>query len=330
MMIYELEDGFLKQLPLNNSIQTVSLKSIYQRNINDRFTLLINSFKNKVLVVENEYIEDNRLKIDSSLGEWLETPSSNLDHFSSDLLCDESILLKSKKEIQISLAITYSCNLRCSYCFQQQYDGLIRKPITLSDLEKILENISLLSHENPDLKISLELFGGEPLMPQNEFIIDRIFKYCVENRIKVSITTNGIFLPYFAKKLIIHRKIISAIVITINTLPENYGKVVRITKVANNVEKLLKVTELLLDYGLVMDVGTNFDKTNLHDLVPIFEYFSDKGYFDRKNFYWNIGRVDDRLYDNGYDDYIVSETDILLELIKIRDKIPQNLHAGFI
>ena len=79
-----------------------------------------------------------------------------------------------------------------------------------------------------------------------------------------------------------------------------------------------------------MDVGTNFDKTNLHDLVPIFEYFSDKGYFDRKNFYWNIGRVDDRLYDNGYDDYIVSETDILLELIKIRDKIPQNLHAGFI
>ncbi|HEM2866575.1 TPA: 4Fe-4S cluster-binding domain-containing protein, partial [Streptococcus suis] len=141
------------------------------------------------------------LEIDSSLSKWLITPSSNQDHFSPDTIYKVETLSESKKKIQLSLAITYSCNLRCSYCFQQKYDGLARKPITLSELETILDKISLLIYENPGLEISLGLFGGEPLLPKNEPIIDRVFQYCVENKLKVDITTNGIFLPYFAKKL---------------------------------------------------------------------------------------------------------------------------------
>ena len=199
-MIYELEDGVLKQVSENKSFQTVSLTSIYQQKINDKFTLLVNSFKNKVLVVESKSIKDNFMEVDSSFSEWFETPSSNLDHFTPELLYDEEMLAESKKKIQISLAITYSCNLRCSYCFQQKYDGLARKPITLEELEETLAKISLLIQENPELEVSLGLFGGEPLLPKNEPIIDRIFHYCVEHKLKIDITTNGIFLPYFGER----------------------------------------------------------------------------------------------------------------------------------
>lgn len=329
-MIYELEDGELKTIAESNPVHTISLTSIYQQKISDKLTLLINSFKNKVLVVESDKIKNNSMDIDPSLSEWFETPSSNLDYFTSEKFYDEKLLLESGKKIQISLAITYSCNLRCSYCFQQKYDGLARKTITLDELEETLDKITVLIKENPDLEVSLGLFGGEPLLPKNEPILDRIFQYCVDQKLKVDITTNGIFLPYFAKKLIIYRSIISVIAITVNTLPETYKEIVKITKVANNTEKLLAITDLLLDYGVVMDVGTNFDKTNLYELVPIYSYFKEKGYFSKKNFHWNIGRVDDRLFDTGYDDYIVSETDILLELMKITEQVPINLHAGFI
>ena len=224
------------------------------------------------------------MDIDPSLSEWFETPSSNLDYFTSEKFYDEKLLLESGKKIQISLAITYSCNLRCSYCFQQKYDGLARKTITLDELEETLDKITVLIKENPDLEVSLGLFGGEPLLPKNEPILDRIFQYCVDQKLKVDITTNGIFLPYFAKKLIIYRSIISVIAITVNTLPETYKEIVKITKVANNTEKLLAITDLLLDYGVVMDVGTNFDKTNLYELVPIYSYFKEKGYFSKKIF----------------------------------------------
>ncbi|EHA6093187.1 TPA: radical SAM protein, partial [Staphylococcus pseudintermedius] len=250
--------------------------------------------------------------------------------FSSDTLYNELLLSESKKKIQISLAITYSCNLRCSYCFQQNYDHLVRKPITIEALEKILDKVSLILYQNPEVDVSIGLFGGEPLLPQNEKIIDRVFQYCVENKLKIDITTNGSFLPYFAKKIVIHRSIISVIAITINTLPDKYNETIKITKVANNVEELLAVTDLLLHYHIVVDVGTNFDRNNLSELLPIYHYFFDKGYFSKWNFHWNIGRVDDRLFDTGYDEYIVSETDILLQLMKIPKPVPSNLHAGFI
>ncbi|HEP1809577.1 TPA: radical SAM protein [Streptococcus suis] len=329
-MIFELEDGVLNQVTETNMKQIVPLTSIYTKKINDKFSLLINSFKNKVFVVDNHCIKKDYLEIDSSLSKWLITPSSNQDHFSPDTIYKVETLSESKKKIQLSLAITYSCNLRCSYCFQQKYDGLARKPITLSELETILDKISLLIYENPGLEISLGLFGGEPLLPKNEPIIDRVFQYCVENKLKVDITTNGIFLPYFAKKLIIYRSIISVVAITINTLPEKYKDIVKITKVANNTEKLLAITKLLLDYGLTMDVGTNFDKTNINDFGTLYDYFVKNRYFQKENFHWNIGRVDDRLFDTGYDDYIISETDILLQLMKVRNQVPRNLHAGFI
>ncbi|EJE1248687.1 radical SAM protein, partial [Staphylococcus pseudintermedius] len=248
----------------------------------------------------------------------------------SDTLYNELLLSESKKKIQISLAITYSCNLRCSYCFQQNYDHLVRKPITIEALEKILDKVSLILYQNPEVDVSIGLFGGEPLLPQNEKIIDRVFQYCVENKLKIDITTNGSFLPYFAKKIVIHRSIISVIAITINTLPDKYNETIKITKVANNVEELLAVTDLLLHYHIVVDVGTNFDRNNLSELLPIYHYFFDKGYFSKWNFHWNIGRVDDRLFDTGYDEYIVSETDILLQLMKIPKPVPSNLHAGFI
>ena len=81
---------------------------------------------------------------------------------------------------------------------------------------------------------------------------------------------------------------------------------------------------------MTIDVGTNFDKTNIGDFISMYNYFRDEGYFDKSNFFWNVGRVDDRFYDTGYDEYIISETDLLLELIKIRNNFPRSIHAGFI
>ncbi|PXA15492.1 radical SAM protein, partial [Staphylococcus pseudintermedius] len=210
-MVYELEEGVLRKIEGSSNPVLIPLTTIYQQSINDEYTLLINSFKNKVLIVESKKIKGNMMEFDYRLREWLDTPSSNKNQFSSDTLYNELLLSESKKKIQISLAITYSCNLRCSYCFQQNYDHLVRKPITIEALEKILDKISLILYQNPEVDVSIGLFGGEPLLPQNEKIIDRVFQYCVENKLKIDITTNGSFLPYSAKKIVIHRSIISVI-----------------------------------------------------------------------------------------------------------------------
>lgn len=88
-MIYELEGGNLNKITENYHVKKVSLISVYQKQINDKFTLLINSFKNKVLVVESNKINNGTIEIDSTVSEWLETPSSNSDYFKCCELYDE-------------------------------------------------------------------------------------------------------------------------------------------------------------------------------------------------------------------------------------------------
>ncbi|MBJ6746700.1 4Fe-4S cluster-binding domain-containing protein, partial [Streptococcus sp. 121] len=286
-MAYEVVNGTLIPIKEKGQIKKIPLDSIYYRNLTEDYALVINSFKNKILIVDASCIRNNMLEISEEMEELLVTPTRYPDSFSVDNLYDNQKILNAYNSIYISFAITYSCNLRCSYCFQQQYKSLVRKPITLEELEETLAQISILISDNPKLNISFGLFGGEPLLPQNEPIIDRIFQYCVEHKIKIDITTNGIFLPFFAKKLIIHRGIISGIAITVNTLPENYEEAVKITKVANNTKKLLKITQVLLDFGLTIDVGTNFDRTNIDNLINLFNYFKEHGYFSKSNFFWN-------------------------------------------
>lgn len=63
-MIFELEDGVLNQVTETNMKQIVPLTSIYTQKINDKFSLLINSFKNKVFVVDNHCIKKDYLEID--------------------------------------------------------------------------------------------------------------------------------------------------------------------------------------------------------------------------------------------------------------------------
>ena len=77
---------------------------------------------------------------------------------------------------------------------------MLRKPVTLENLKIIFGKILKIKDEYPESDIYLGLFGGEPLLPKNEDTIDKIFEFCVKNKIKIDITTNGIFLPYFAKK----------------------------------------------------------------------------------------------------------------------------------
>ena len=98
-MIYELEDGVIKKLNTTDNVQTISLDTIYQKPIDDTFTLIINSFKNKVMIVESKCIKNNMIKVDSIYSDWFLTPSSNLNHFSPEILYDLNKLRESKRKI---------------------------------------------------------------------------------------------------------------------------------------------------------------------------------------------------------------------------------------
>lgn len=152
----------------------------------------------------------------------------------------------------------------------------------------------------------------------------------LKKRFKLHITTNGANLDLFLKSIIIHRNFISSINPTVDSVVDNSvtRKEIEDIKKNNSSDNIIKNSLLLLQYGVPVNIATNIDRNNLHSISNINSKFKELGLFNFKNFRWDIGRVDDRLFETKYK-YIVSETDILYELLKL-DDLPENLHAAFL
>ena len=172
--------------------------------------------------------------------------------------------------------------------------------------------------------------GGEPLLIENEKVIDKILQFCKEHKTTVHITTNGSFLSYYLKKFIINRRFISGIYPTIDSMALNYMTRYDLDPSRNNTNetfKLLCCIKTLLHYGIHVDLGTNIDRHNHKEIWNTLDDLKKLQLLQDKNFAWTIGRVDDRLYETNFPD-IMMESEILAELQS--KPLPDNVHAAFL
>lgn len=243
---------------------------------------------------------------------------------------DETDSNKSSEEVTFILTITYKCNMHCTYCYQQNDKTLEKKLISDETLDKILSIIAQYMEANPNKTVRLGLFGGEPLLIENEKVIDKILQFCKEHKTTVHITTNGSFLSYYLKKFIINRRFISGIYPTIDSMALNYMTRYDLDPSRNNTNetfKLLCCIKTLLHYGIHVDLGTNIDRHNHKEIWNTLDDLKKLQLLQDKNFAWTIGRVDDRLYETNFPD-IMMESEILAELQS--KPLPDNVHAAFL
>jgi radical SAM domain protein len=220
--------------------------------------------------------------------------------------------------------------MHCTYCYQQNDKTLEKKLISDETLDKILSIIAQYMEANPNKTVRLGLFGGEPLLIENEKVIDKILQFCKEHKTTVHITTNGSFLSYYLKKFIINRRFISGIYPTIDSMALNYMTRYDLDPSRNNTNetfKLLCCIKTLLHYGIHVDLGTNIDRHNHKEIWNTLDDLKKLQLLQDKNFAWTIGRVDDRLYETNFPD-IMMESEILAELQS--KPLPDNVHAAFL
>lgn len=82
--------------------------------------------------------------------------------------------------------ITHKCNLRCTHCYQNEYE----KDLSLEKLE-IIFNQYLSFLKKYDFKGHINFTGGEPFLYKDIF---HLFDLCVKNNITFGILTNGTLL----------------------------------------------------------------------------------------------------------------------------------------
>lgn len=97
-----------------------------------------------------------------------------------------------------NIMLTYRCNLKCPYCFANEFVNSSSTDITLENFDKA---IGFLTKDGPT---RVGLIGGEPTL-HGEF--DTILTRIIDNPLitEATIYTNGILLDKYIK-LIVHPK----------------------------------------------------------------------------------------------------------------------------
>jgi uncharacterized protein len=94
-------------------------------------------------------------------------------------------------DIEVTLLMTRSCNLECTYCYEKDKQELVYD----KDFSKRYRYISELVSSNSPKTVSIEFFGGEPLLKKKELLdfAQKLHKLSKANEfdLNMSVMTNG-------------------------------------------------------------------------------------------------------------------------------------------
>lgn len=176
-------------------------KYIFNIPIDNNTTILYNSITSEVIELNNtelyniqkknykhndttEYLKENLYLEDNNLNykKIIETLKNNIKY--------------SSRMLSFTIHLNYSCNLRCSYCYQDNISNKIS--MSNKSQNEIICFIEKVILETSPLLINITFIGGEPLLYKENLIniLSEIKNYIKNNNIKIftTVVTNGTLL----------------------------------------------------------------------------------------------------------------------------------------
>jgi len=226
------------------------------------------------------------------------------------------------RPIKYVICPTYSCNLNCTYCFEKDTLAGNKKDMDESLLKASLESIQTISKKINKEIHSIELFGGEPLLPKNKDIVRKILEFAVEKDAKITIVTNGVFAGDFIDILDPVKDNIEMLQITVDG-PERIHDKRRIHfSGKGSFAEISKSIDVLLDNKINTNARINIDIENIDYLPEIYNYMIKKNWIGHSNFKVRPSLVTDHTT-LEYVQPIIEEEKLLERLISIYDRIPE-------
>jgi uncharacterized protein len=181
-----------------------------------------------------------------------------------------------------AIVMTYDCNLQCAYCFERYRGEGVGRTMTKERIDRIYTIVQDFDHDQPQ-KNPINLFGGEPLLPEHREIVE----YCLEKGHQLGysffVPTNGYSLESYAE--ILSRYTFSVIQVTLDGSQEVHDqrKILKSGK-GGTFEQILKGIHCALDHDLPIRVRVNVDESNVNSLLPLMQRLEGEGWFERNNF----------------------------------------------
>lgn len=191
-----------------------------------------------------------------------------------------------KNSFAVTVVVTYYCNFKCFYCFENVAEKDIESmKDTVINREAVDDIFMFIDEQIADGKklSNFTLFGGEPLLKENREIVEYILNKAHEYDVKVHAITNGYDLDAYFE--LIEKGFIHKLKITLDgigevhncrrchkTDPDSFSKIV------SNIDYLLANTDV------VVGMSGNINVDNYDDVIKLIDLYREKGWDGKKNF----------------------------------------------
>ncbi|HHY73037.1 MAG TPA: GTP 3',8-cyclase MoaA [Bacillus bacterium] len=202
----------------------------------------------------------------------------------------------------LRISVIDQCNFRCAYCMPKEIFGddypflPLNELLSFDEIERMTAIFAALGVEK------IRLTGGEPLLRKDlHLLIERLYKI---NGIKdIALTTNGVYLPKYAKCL--KEAGLNRVNISLDALDDElFGKIngrnVKVNAVLKGIEAAQKA-DLFVKVNMVVKKGMNESQ-----IIPMAKFFKEKNINLRYIEFMDVGNS------NGWDlSQVVSKKEIV-------------------
>ncbi|MBU7015797.1 MAG: radical SAM protein [Theionarchaea archaeon] len=183
--------------------------------------------------------------------------------------------------------VTYDCNMRCAYCFENPVrprERTCSRILSNKQVDKIFDIIVKLDSDiERDTGGILCLWGGEPFMPETEDIVRYIFRKGAELGYKFGyINTNGLALTEFVELLEEYK--VPLIKVTLDGPPDIHDRRRKTVDGSGTFDRIVKGIEALSTTGVKVGLRTNIDSTNLDHLPALLDFYESQGWHKDSHF----------------------------------------------
>lgn len=197
------------------------------------------------------------------------------------------------------LCLTYDCNLRCPYCYE---NGIGRQDTLMSEkeIDRALKGIAELNARLGKENSLLVLFGGEPFMESNRTAVEYFFKQAAEycdneerngRSCRLVLFSNGFELAGFLPLLEAFRKYIDSVMLTLNGVKAVHDRFKISVNQESSFDRTTDVIERLLKAEIPVNVRCDVDKTNIRALPQAADAIIGRGWDKNPLFRYYISPI---------------------------------------
>lgn len=190
------------------------------------------------------------------------------------------------KNFGFHFIISYDCNLRCVYCYEDPIlNGcacLPKNRITKEQVDKGYE-IIIEKDKNKTGRKTIHLYGGEPFLAENYEMLEYIVQKGKGLGYGFSVTSNGYDLDKYLDFIEQNRTLFS-FQITIDGVEDIHNERKPHFKNQDSFSKITSNVDSLVKMGVSVSIRINTDPYTMERVDELLAYFKERGWYQHPNF----------------------------------------------